>query len=110
MEFLEPLPALASVSSDGTLCFWGVRPDLSSRNRLFHKVGLESQMEPVPLTAMTKRPSETQRLADLVLGEERGHLYVFKAESIEEVLPPEMRQVRPIPQSVNSYNPKRKYV
>lgn len=81
MEFLEPYPILVTSGSDGLLCFWGLRPDLSSKFRVFHKVSIENASEPIPITALTKVP-KSLGLPELVVGEERGYLYLIKADYI----------------------------
>jgi len=90
MEFLEPYPILVTAGSDGLLCFWGLRPDLSSKFRVFHKVAIQSASEPIPITALSTLP-KGEGLPDLAVGEERGHLYLLKADYIKEHIPKGMK-------------------
>jgi hypothetical protein len=80
IEFLAPFPILCSVSSDGCLCFFGVRPDLSFKYRLFDKFTLESQMEPVPITQMKKfYLDKDDWMPNLVLGDDKGNLFTLES-------------------------------
>lgn len=109
LSFVEPYACLVSTSSDGVICLWGLKQDLQHRYSAFTKFQYSFNLEKTNISTSNYfiRLEAESKSNKVAIGDDRGNIQVMVLDSIFQKH--KVPKSSNVPQTLNSYYPKRKY-